>query len=175
MTEAHKCMLYGSQVLFAATPLVADVIPWSCSDMFPSYQQYIISTLRPLFQDIRYDSILTKEIHSPRGRSYEVAMRNSFKYEKNRVIAVEFPCFDVAAWFRIWHLYQMFKYDSLPISVLCVFDNDTQARSFCDMLGCKIAHINPSMQKEGLYMTFRYLLGQPKKIVSLVPGEDITL
>ncbi len=172
MSRAHTRMLYGFQVLFSATPLVADIMPWACLDVFPENQHLISSSIDALFPGMSYISNITDNLYSSQNDTYSINMRNCFSSGKGGILSVEFLGFDLSAWLRTWYLARIFD-KAPPISVLCVFDTKDQVNDFCARMGFSPAKAD--MPQRGFYGIYRYDLGKEGKIFFFCPKSPHNL
>lgn len=163
-------MLKGYRIYCYPTTLCADAIRYSCLFQNTDLQNIIISSLHGLFGDVTYEGELHNvSISEERVTIDKICLRDHFSFTREGFsgdLCVEFPCFDAAAWIRLFYFSR--HKTSKPLSVVCVFDSRQQAILFYRMISYSTEHLSVQYKKNGIYGILRGDLGKSSKIFSAV-------
>jgi hypothetical protein len=109
----------------------------------------------------------------PRITVRTITLRNVFEYRgmgDTGKVCVEFPCYDAAAWLRIW--YYMKHKPEMPVHIICVLDDEMQAREFFSMVGYSATTLDIAFGMPALYGIYRGNIGKEESL--FFPARDIT-
>ena len=165
----------GMQVLGLPTTLVSNRIPYAMLSWSKEKQEELISALLPYFGKLNFVSERTKLLEIAYGRDVttKISLRNVFSYmlPVQGLVCVEMPFMDIGAWVRVKMLVEGYR-EKTPVSVVCVFEDSEQAKSFFGAIPHEHDHMGIPLDVHGVCGIYgTYLRDLSTVIIPIGEGE----